>query len=174
MLETWSWRSRRLRNSRGHPPHPRCCLQLRIATNKNHSKCSIEIMVIVNSILIPSQTTQQASILMAVHNAIRPFITQIQWCCHVNKCDPRHISTTGSEQEHGSLGSISFQGHLSIDVGNWYFTPRQHVLQECHISFSPAIDPDNILAEALREDFVHTKDNEVEYYKVHKEAGRTR
>lgn len=67
----------------------------------------------------------------------------------------------------------AFQGHLSIDVGNWYFTPRQHALQERHISFSPAIDPDNILAEALGEDFVHTEDNEVEYYEAHKEAGRT-
>jgi hypothetical protein len=68
----------------------------------------------------------------------------------------------------------AFQGHLSIDVGNRYFSPRQHALQERHISFSPTIDPDNILAEAMGEDFVHTEDNEVEYYEAHKEAGRTK
>lgn len=48
----------------------------------------------------------------------------------------------------------TFQGHPSIDVGNRYFTSRQLALQERHISFSPAIDPDNILAEAMGKEFV--------------------
>ncbi len=64
----------------------------------------------------------------------------------------------------------AFQGHPSIDVGNRYFTPRQHALQDRQISFSPAIDPDNILSEAMGEEFVHTEDNEVEYYEARKEA----
>jgi hypothetical protein len=68
----------------------------------------------------------------------------------------------------------TFQGHPSIDVGNRYFTSRHLALQERHISFSPAIDPDNILAEAMGEEFVHTEDNEVEYYEARKEAGRTK
>ena len=68
----------------------------------------------------------------------------------------------------------AFQGHLSIDIGNRYFTPRQHALHERHISFSTAIDPDNILSEAMGEEFVHTEDNEVEYYEARKEAGRTK
>ena len=68
----------------------------------------------------------------------------------------------------------SFQGHPSVDVSNRYFTPSQHALQERHISFSTAIDPDNILAQAMGEEFVHTEDNEVEYYEAHKEAGRTK
>jgi hypothetical protein len=68
----------------------------------------------------------------------------------------------------------AFQGHLSIDIGNRYFTPRQHALQERHISFSSAIDPDNILSEAMGEEFVHTEDNQVEYYEARKEAGRTK
>jgi hypothetical protein len=68
----------------------------------------------------------------------------------------------------------AFQGHPSIDVGNRYFTPRQHALQDRHISFSPAIDPDNILSEAMGEEFVHTEDNVVEYYEAHREAGRTK
>jgi hypothetical protein len=60
----------------------------------------------------------------------------------------------------------TFQGHPSIDVGNRYFTPCQHALQDRQISFSQAIDPDNILAEAMGEQFVHTEDNEVEYYEA--------
>jgi hypothetical protein len=68
----------------------------------------------------------------------------------------------------------AFQGHLSINVGNRYFTPRQHALQDHHISFSPAIDPDNILSEAMGEEFVHTEDNEVEYYEAHREGRGTK
>ena len=44
----------------------------------------------------------------------------------------------------------AFQGHLLIDVGNQYFTPCQHALQEHHISFSPAIDPDNTHIQVKR------------------------
>ena len=40
--------------------------------------------------------------------------------------------------------------------------------------YHPAIDPDNILAQAMGEEFVHTEDNEVEYYEAHKEGGRTK
>ena len=67
-----------------------------------------------------------------------------------------------------------FQGHPSIDLGNRYFTPCQYALQDRHISFSPAIDPDNILTDAMGEEFVHTEDNEVEYYEARKEGGRTK
>ena len=67
-----------------------------------------------------------------------------------------------------------FQGHPSIDVGNRYFTPRQHALQDHQISFSPAIDPDNILSEAMGEEFVHTENNEVEYYEARKDARGTK
>jgi hypothetical protein len=68
----------------------------------------------------------------------------------------------------------AFQGHPSIDVGNRYFTPRQHALQDRHMSFSSAIDPDNILTEAMGEEFVHTEDNEVEYYEARKEGRGTK
>ena len=68
----------------------------------------------------------------------------------------------------------AFQGHQSIDVGNRYFTPSQHALQDRHISFSPAIDPDNILSEAMGEEFVHTEDNDVEYYEARKEGRGTK
>ena len=67
-----------------------------------------------------------------------------------------------------------FQGHQSIDVGNRYFTPYQHALQDHHISFSPATDPDNRLSETMGEEFVHTEDNKVEYYKARKEGRGTK
>ena len=68
----------------------------------------------------------------------------------------------------------TFQGHLSIDIGNRYFTPRQHALQDRHISFNAVIDPDGILSEAMGEEFVHTEDNEVEYYEARKEGRGTK
>ena len=68
----------------------------------------------------------------------------------------------------------AFQGHPSINVGNQYFTPSQHALQDCQVSFSPVIDPDNILSEAMGGDFVHTEDNEVEYYEARKEGRGTK
>ena len=84
-------------------------------------------------------------------------------------------------QQQAGIGNMeawypsSFQGHPSVDVSNRYFTPSQHAIQEPRISFSPAIDPDNILAQAMgEEEFVHTEDNIVEYYEAHKEGGRTK
>ena len=68
----------------------------------------------------------------------------------------------------------AFQGHPSIEARNQYFTPRQYALQDCQISFSSAIDPDNILTESMREEFVHTEDNEVEYYEARKEGRGTK
>jgi hypothetical protein len=68
----------------------------------------------------------------------------------------------------------TFQGHPAIDVGNRYFTPRQHALQERHISFNSVIDPENILFEAMGDEYVHTEDNEVEYYEARKEGRRTK
>ena len=68
----------------------------------------------------------------------------------------------------------SFQGHPSFDAGNRYFTPHQHAFQDRHLSFSPSIDPDNILSEAMGDEFVHTEDSEVEYIEAHKKASGTK
>ena len=66
----------------------------------------------------------------------------------------------------------TFQGHPSIDIGNRYFTPRNHALQNREVSFNQIVDPDNILSNAMREEFVHTEDNEVEYYEARKNSNR--
>ena len=68
----------------------------------------------------------------------------------------------------------AFQKHLSIDIGNRYFTPRQYALQDERIAFSPTIDPHNILSEAMGDQFVHVEENLVEYYEAHKKNGGTR
>jgi len=67
-----------------------------------------------------------------------------------------------------------FQEHISIDIRNWYFTPCQHALQHWQIAFSTSIDPDNILSEAMGDQFVHVEDNHVEYYEACKEGGVTK
>ena len=68
----------------------------------------------------------------------------------------------------------NFQGHLSIDVGNQYFTPCQQGLQDRQVSFNAVVDPHNILSQAMGNDFIHTDDNEVEYYEAHKDSQGTK
>ena len=58
----------------------------------------------------------------------------------------------------------TFQGHPSIDVGNRYFTPSQHALQDHQISFSLAVDPDNILSEAMGDEFVLGKHEDATHH----------
>jgi hypothetical protein len=67
-----------------------------------------------------------------------------------------------------------FQEHLSIDVGNRYFTPRQYALQDQEIAFSASVDPDNILSQAMGDQLVHVEENHVEYYEARKENGGTK
>ena len=67
-----------------------------------------------------------------------------------------------------------FQEHVSIDVGNRYFTPRKYALQDEQIAFSANTDPDNILLEAMGDQLVHVAENHVEYYEACKENGRTK
>ena len=67
-----------------------------------------------------------------------------------------------------------FQEHVSIDVGNRYFTPCKYALQDQQIAFSASVDPHNILSEAMGDQFVHVEENHVEYYEARKENGGTK
>ena len=67
-----------------------------------------------------------------------------------------------------------FQEHVSIDVGNQYFTPRRYALQDQQVAFSASIDPHNILSEAMGDKLVHVEENHVEYYEARKENGGTK
>ena len=59
-----------------------------------------------------------------------------------------------------------FEGHEAIDAANRFFTPRTQAKTEEILPFNPLVDPDEILATAMKQDdqFTHTMDNEVDYY----------
>ena len=65
-------------------------------------------------------------------------------------------------------GPSLFQGHVSIDVGNRYFTPSKFALQDQQIAFNANIDPHNILSKAMGNQLVHVEENRVEYYEARK------
>lgn len=67
-----------------------------------------------------------------------------------------------------------FQEHISINVGNRYFTPRKYALQSQQIAFSASVDPHNILSDAMGDEFVHVEENHVEYYEARNENGATK
>lgn len=60
----------------------------------------------------------------------------------------------------------------AIDISNRYFTRRSDMNGETPIQFSRAIDPDNILTNALSNDFVHIQENVVEYYEAVKKDNK--
>jgi len=53
-----------------------------------------------------------------------------------------------------------------INISNRYFTRRSKMNGEALIQFSHAVDPENILTNALSNDFVHIQENVVEYYEA--------
>jgi hypothetical protein len=79
---------------------------------------------------------------------------------------------------HGLFDQEFMQGELeawtpgrfgqfdAIDISNRYFTRRCDMNGEAPIQFSHAIDPENILTNALSNDFVHIQENVVEYYEA--------
>ncbi|KDR64926.1 hypothetical protein GALMADRAFT_149157 [Galerina marginata CBS 339.88] len=61
-----------------------------------------------------------------------------------------------------------FEGHPAIDMNNRFFTLRKQAIMDEIIPFSNEVDPHGILAAAMGADdqFVHTTENEVEYYEL--------
>jgi len=69
----------------------------------------------------------------------------------------------------------NFKIHMTIDISNRYFTPAHDTSQQDEqVPFGMAIDPDHLLTVAMGNDFVHTEDNEVKYYKAHKNTQGTK
>ena len=62
----------------------------------------------------------------------------------------------------------------AIDISNRYFTRRSEMNGETPIQFSRAVDPENILTNALSNDFVHIQENVVEYYEALQKDNRIR
>jgi hypothetical protein len=79
---------------------------------------------------------------------------------------------------HGTMDDwapSSFRGHTTIDISNRYFTPAHRASQDDEqVLFSVAVDPDRILSMAMGNEFIHTEDNEVEYYEARKSAQGTK
>ncbi|KDR84705.1 hypothetical protein GALMADRAFT_53198, partial [Galerina marginata CBS 339.88] len=64
--------------------------------------------------------------------------------------------------------SALFEGHPAIDMNNRFFTLRKQAITDEILPFSNEVDPHGILAAAMGIDdqFVHTTENEVEYYEL--------
>lgn len=86
----------------------------------------------------------------------------------------RRAVINGSSGIMEEWGPSLFQGHVSIDVGNRYFTPRKFALQDQQIAFNTNIDPHNILSNAMGDQLVHVEENCVEYYEARKESQGTK
>jgi hypothetical protein len=69
-----------------------------------------------------------------------------------NKLQPCSISST--------LDDV-----LVIDMANRYFTPKKDASSALAVDFTADIDPHGYLAMAAGNDYVHTQDNSVLYYK---------
>jgi len=54
----------------------------------------------------------------------------------------------------------------AINILNRYFTRCSEMNGEAPIQFSHAVDPENILTNALSNDFIHIQENVVEYYEA--------
>lgn len=59
-----------------------------------------------------------------------------------------------------------FNEILSIDMGNRYFTNRHDLSGEI-VPFKSCVDPNKYLEWALGTDYVHTYENEVEYFEAY-------
>jgi hypothetical protein len=54
----------------------------------------------------------------------------------------------------------------SIDMSNRYFTDRREAAHTAAIPISYAMDPQGILAMLMGQDFIHSSENEVQYYEL--------
>jgi hypothetical protein len=60
--------------------------------------------------------------------------------------------------------STLFDGHDAIDMGNRLFTDRHDQSNHELVPFKLSVDPDGILERAMGSEFVHLRENEVEYF----------
>jgi hypothetical protein len=60
----------------------------------------------------------------------------------------------------------SYDGFEAIDAANHYFTDRHDATSELQVQFKNSVDPDQLLETAAEEQFIHTAENEVEYYEA--------
>jgi hypothetical protein len=68
--------------------------------------------------------------------------------------------------------STSFQNTESIDVSNRYFISSRDASQLSPVELHPSIDPTGRLKLLASTDFIHTEDNQVQYYEACASSGR--
>jgi hypothetical protein len=73
----------------------------------------------------------------------------------------RQFSEGQIELWHTSLYST----HDSIELSNCYLMPKRDAPDMAHMPFSEDVDPQGILADMARSDYVHGEENEDSYYK---------
>jgi hypothetical protein len=59
-----------------------------------------------------------------------------------------------------------YNEHKAIDVANRYFTNRHDKGSLSPILFTHEVDPDGILAGAMKDDLLHLEENKVKYYEL--------
>jgi hypothetical protein len=57
----------------------------------------------------------------------------------------------------------------SLDISNRYFTPLKNVSGLENVAFHKGVDPRNILRDMAKSDHIHTEDNYVAYFSMHKD-----
>lgn len=57
----------------------------------------------------------------------------------------------------------------SLDISNRYLTPLKNVSGLENVAFHKGVDPRNILRDMAKSDHIHTEDNYVAYFSMHKD-----
>ena len=58
----------------------------------------------------------------------------------------------------------------SLDISNRYLTPLKNVSRLENVPFHKGVDPRNILHDMAKSDHVHTEDNYMAYFSMHKDS----
>lgn len=58
----------------------------------------------------------------------------------------------------------------SLDISNRYLTPLKNVSGLENVPFHKGVDPRNILRDMTKSDHIHTEDNYVAYFSMHRDS----
>lgn len=80
----------------------------------------------------------------------------------------RHFDRQFAE---GVLDAWSTNSSLdNLDISNRYLTPLRNDSRLEKVDFHKGVDPRNILRDMAKSDYIHTEDNYVAYYSMHKDG----
>ena len=58
----------------------------------------------------------------------------------------------------------------TLDISNRYLTPSKNVSELNNVDFHKGVDPQNILRDMTKSNHIHTEDNYVAYFSMHKDG----